>query len=274
MNRVLFVMIAIFSGISIMGCGSRESDFRSNSDDTVSSVGVESQKNETEQADSVGFTENDTSTDKSNAESEDDFMNKNSSDLSAIRVFMMEEYGLSEEELEGYDLIRLMDDYDFREMDYTTEEVREILADQGEYYKDTGYTELFYFLNAEEGGNIKDAGEVQRIGFLYNEGTIIRRVVYDLKEEKIYDDSTESVDMTKEQVQKLSTLVDDYRIYEWDNRYFEGDKIETTGSLGWKIVFECTDGSECVYGGYTRDMSNLPDHFSEVTDTLLGMTEE
>ena len=90
MNRVLFVMVAIFSGISIMGCGSGEREFRSNSDVTTPNAGVESQKNETEQADSAGFTENDTSTDKSNAESEDDFMNKNSSDLSAIRVFMME----------------------------------------------------------------------------------------------------------------------------------------------------------------------------------------
>ena len=47
-----------------------------------------------------------------------------------IRQFMLDEYGISEEELEGYDLIRLMNDYDFRNTDYLAWEVREILEEE------------------------------------------------------------------------------------------------------------------------------------------------
>ena len=188
----------------------------------------------------------------------------------SIRMFMMTKYGLNEDELKGLDLIRLMDDYDFQDMDYTADEIREILMDQGEYYQDTGYTDIFYFLDAEEGNKLSRGTEIQRIGFLYNEGTLNRKIVYDLKNGKYYNDSPNGISMTDAQVKTLHALPETYGIFEWD-LYYGGTEAHTTGSLGWKIVFECSDGQICSYGGYTQDMTHLPDKFEDVVRVLFSI---
>ena len=189
-----------------------------------------------------------------------------------IRQFMLDEYGISEEELEGYDLIRLMNDYDFRNTDYLAWEVREILEEQGQYYNNPEYTKIFHILDTENGGKLEKGSKVDRIGFLYNEGTEVKRLVFDLKEGNAYNDSTEAERMSGEQVQMLEDLADDYGIYGWDS-YYGGVETKTTGSLGWKLVFECSDGSICTYSGYTQDMTHLPEKFSEVTNALTGICQ-
>lgn len=268
MKRTISILMTFFIGLSIMGCGGTNGEYQPNSDITASAITTE---DESSNIISVETVEDITADDTPNTESEVNIMEKKDAAYAEILAFMMEEYGFSEEELTEYDLIRLMDDYDFRDTDYSADEVREILDDQGEYYKRTGYTELFYFLDTDEGGRLTVGCEINRIGFLYNEGTLIRKVVYDIKEQKIYDNSVDAMDMTDEQAQALKNLAADYNIYGWDN-YYGGDESETTGSLGWKLVFECSDGSECVYGGYTQDMTHLPDRFSDITESLLGMT--
>ena len=201
-------------------------------------------------------------------ESEESSMRSYETERSEILSFMMEKYALTEEDLAGYDLVRLNADYDFQNVDYTAEEVREILADQGQYYMDTGYTKLFSILDMKEEGKITRDSEIVRIGFYYNEGTLLRKIIYDLREKSIYNNSVEPAEMSDIRYKKLSALAGDYDIYSWDN-YYEGEEKPSTGSLRWKIVFLCADGSACAYGGYTQDMTHLPENFTEVREVLL-----
>ena len=201
-------------------------------------------------------------------ESEDASMKSYETERDEILAFMMSKYALTEEELAGYDLVKLMADFDFRNLEYTADEVREILADQGKYYVDTGYTKLFSILDMKEDGKLTHDGEIIRIGFYYNEGTILRKIIYDLQEKKIYNNSVEPAEMSDPHYEKLSSLADDFGIYDWDN-YYGGEEKPSTGSLRWKIVFVCADGSACAYGGYTNDMSHLPENFSDVRNVLL-----
>ena len=35
----------------------------------------------------------------------------------------------------------------------------------------------------------------------------------------------------------------------------------STGSFGWKFAFQLRNGTVCSYGGYTKDMTGLPEGF-------------
>lgn len=272
MKKTLWIILICMIGIWVVGCGS--GDDKTGPVVTESSEGESGAEADSESTDSIWETEEDRAlSDSDETEAEDGSMNKSGTEFKEVMEFMTEEYGFEEKELEGYDLIRLMKDYDFRNLDYTADEVREILEDQGKYYQNDGYTQLFYALNAEEGGTLDRDSEIARIGFYYNEGTLIRKVIYDLESKKIYDNSVEPKEMTEEQYSALTDLASDYGIYEWDNYYGGEEESGSTGSLRWKLVFECSDGSQCVYGGYTQDMTHLPGKFNEIKKLLLSITE-
>ena len=272
MKKMVCIFLICMVGLWTAGCGSGDS--KTGPTVTESREGGSGAEAGPVSTDSIWETGEDRSlSDSGVTEAEDGSMNKSETEFREIMEFMTEEYGFKEKELEGYDLIRLMKDYDFRNLDYTADEVREILEDQGKYYQNDGYTQLFYALNAEEGGTLDRDSEITRIGFYYNEGTLIRKVIYDLESKKIYDNSAEPKEMTGEQCSALTNLASEYGIYEWDNTYDGEEESGSTGSLRWKLVFECGDGSQCVYGGYTRDMTNLPERFNEIKKLLLSITE-
>ena len=73
--------------------------------------------------------------------------------------FMMSAYGLSREELQGIDIEQLISDYELREREYTPEEIRMILADQGDMYAEDETTVLFRILS-KEGGPLKEGRRI------------------------------------------------------------------------------------------------------------------
>lgn len=181
-------------------------------------------------------------------------------------TFMMTAYGFREEELLGIDLKRLIEDYGLRREAYTADEVREILELEADVYQDDGSTELFSILE-EEGGTLKEGAEICRIGYYCNQGTLIRKLVFDLENQQFYVNNTDPQPLSKEQIRTLRELPSKWGIGKWDS-YYEGEEEPSTGSLKWKLVFELEDGSCGVYGGYTKDMTHLPKTYQDVDREL------
>ena len=69
--------------------------------------------------------------------------------------FMMEKYGLSEEEMQGLDAAKLISDFQLRSRDYTPEDIREILAAEGDMYILDEEARLFRIFSAE-GGKLEE----------------------------------------------------------------------------------------------------------------------
>ena len=117
--------------------------------------------------------------------------------------FMMSAYGLSREELQGIDVEQLISDYELREREYTPEEIRMILADQGDMYAEDETTVLFRILS-KEGGPLKNGqADIVRIGFYENAGTLVERSVFDLKNRVFYVDGPEPHPMSEAQAEEL-----------------------------------------------------------------------
>ena len=76
--------------------------------------------------------------------------------------------------------------------------------------------------------------------------------------------------LTDEQMKLLKELPDKWGIPKWDS-WYEGEEESGTGSLSWKLVFELEDGTYCVYGGYTSDMTHLPETYSDVNKELVSV---
>ena len=184
--------------------------------------------------------------------------------------FLTETFGLDEAELAPYDLESLIEDYQLRTLDFTADEIREILRDYGDAYPNNGVRQALRLLDAEEGQLLKRDDDVRRIGFSYNSGTFFRQMVFDRANGQLYVEGAEPAPLTEEELQLLEDVLAADTIYSWQSHY-EGEEEPTTGNFAWKLVFELDDGSRCAYGGYTQDMTHLPDGLTGISDTLLSI---
>lgn len=181
--------------------------------------------------------------------------------------FMIENYNFTAEELADIDLERFIEDYALDSLDYTPEEVQQILSDERDMYIDDGTTERFKIFDQKSDDTATPDKGISRIGYYYNEGTLLQRIVFDLENNVWYLNKNEAVSLDTDEADSLLSLDENYHVFQWDANY-EGEEEETTGSLRWKLVFEFEDGSYRSFGGYTKDMSHLPDNFREVNDLI------
>ena len=181
--------------------------------------------------------------------------------------FLIENYNLSAEELENIDLDRFIEDYNLYTLEYTADEVQQILSDERDMYIDDGSTERLKLFEMKSDDTLTPDQGIRRIGYYYNEGTLLQIIIFDFQENVWYVNDEEPCPMTSDDVSKLLSLEDKYHVFQWDSNY-EGKEASSTGSLRWKLVYEFDDGSCRSFGGYTKDMSHLPENFREV-DTLI-----
>ena len=181
--------------------------------------------------------------------------------------FMIENYNFTADELADIDLERFIEDYALDSLDYTPEEVQQILSDERDMYIDDGTTERFKIFDQKSDDTATPDLGITRIGYYYNEGTLLRRIVFDLENNVWYMDKNEAVPLGTDEADSLLSLDENYHVFQWDANY-EGKEQDTTGSLRWKLVFEFKNGSYRSFGGYTKDMSHLPDNFREVNDLI------
>ncbi len=184
-------------------------------------------------------------------------------------AFLMETYGLQKEELEGIDVARFVEDYRLREFDYSPEEIRELLAEQGDMYKADPADEIYWMLS-QEGGTWREGAVPVRIGFALNVGTYPMRAVFDLGGGVVYYQDAVPHTLTAEQLRTLEELPDRGSVSSW-TQWTAGEEAPSTGSYAWRLVLQDETGALSVYAGYTQDMSNLPEGYAFVSETLLGV---
>ena len=175
--------------------------------------------------------------------------------------------GITEEEMEGLDVIRLVKDYEIDQRDYTTEEIREIIADEIEFYHDSKETALYSVLEEQGNANLEEDAVIAAVAYEYNNGSYYERGYIDLAEGYVCADTADKKDLAPEFAEKILEMVSKYEIFKWKHDY-RGEEPKSTGSLGWKIVFRTRDNTYYVYGGFTSDGSHLPDHYDEVIGLL------
>lgn len=185
--------------------------------------------------------------------------------------FMMEKYGLSEEEMQGLDAAKLISDFQLRSRDYTPEDIREILAAEGDMYILDEEARLSRIFSAEGGKLEEGRTDIVRTALYLNAGTRVQRYLLDLEEGIAYVDDVPVRPLSEAQVEEVKQLPAKWNIPAWDT-HTEGPEDPSTGNYSWKLIFELSDGTYAVYDGYTRDMTHLPDHFAEVRDTLVSLT--
>lgn len=187
--------------------------------------------------------------------------------------FFIQEYGFTADELIGYDLEKIIIDYNLKSLDYSGEEVRQILNESGNYYLDDGTTELFQIFSAVSNHEKKNESELIKIGYYYNSGTFVEYVVFDLEERCFYVNTAEPNPLSEEQCKALRELPERWGILDWDEDY-RGEEEPSTGSLGWKLVLSYQDLSAFVSGGYTQDHTHLPVTFFDMNDELQKIIRE
>lgn len=194
-------------------------------------------------------------------------------------AFMVENYGLTVEELAGLDVENIISDYELDKEDYTAEEVRAIIEEQKDFYRLDPAADIYSLLGdisdiPASGNDLTADADIVKIAFYENPGSLQRKMLFDLEENMYFVDDIMPRDLTADQVSTLKSIAKNTDISTWKHCYESDNEAETTGSYAWKLVFLLSDGTECVYGGYTRDMTTMPESYSSVKDILAGIAEE
>lgn len=184
------------------------------------------------------------------------------------RAYLEHAYGLTEEETEGLDAERFIEDYGLMEEDYSPEEVRQILEEERDAYIDDG-SHVYDILDLDT-GRICGCQPVSLIAFSYNEGTLYEKMVIDTDQEIFYRNDGQEHLLDPEDAARLRDIMSLFGLDKWDSVY-EGEEGPSTGSLAWKLVLITEDGQGAVYEGNTGDMSHLPDNFSQLSEYLRGL---
>ncbi len=185
--------------------------------------------------------------------------------------FMMENYGFSEEELEGLDVIKFVGDFELCTRDFSAEEVHDILSAQKDMYVDDGSTALYSILS-KDGRELRKDDSVNRMGLYLNNGTMRQQLVFEFEKDVYYVNNVKPRPLTTQQSAQLRELLEDCKVFDWE-RHTEGEEEESTGSFSWKLVLQTSNGEYCTYDGYTCDGSNLPDTFNDFLSGIQHIAE-
>lgn len=183
--------------------------------------------------------------------------------------FMIEEYGFTEEELEGYDVTAFVNEYLY---DYPTEEyARKRFERVKEYFRITDeylfnkYVEFATF--KKNTGKISVDDKIIRIGYRTYENTYNKLYIYDLEAGLAYYGDDISVKMEDYEIENLNKLVSGYNIDAWENEFI-GPNRGSTGSVGWDLSFLLEDGSVRCYTGEAEYYSDFTDDMKSVWSML------
>ena len=191
-----------------------------------------------------------------------------SGDISEEKKFMMETFGFTEEDLEGVDLIRFIEDYELREREWEAETVRQILESQRYMYVDDGTTAI-YSIFSKSGGTLEEGDIITKFAIEADRGNKEERTVMDLASGKYYSGDATARSLSDEQIQKIKELVEKYGVSEWKQNFSEEEPdADSTYSFSWLFVIETEDGKYCAYNGYCSKPDSIPDHVDETIDRV------
>lgn len=199
---------------------------------------------------------------------------KKENDEENAKELLKSKYSVTDEMLEGIDAEALVEDYRMDETEYTKEEVWEIIEEQREYYAIDPSKEIFSILGnvdeiPEESNSFSEDKDITKVAYYRNPGSFQEKIMFDLENNVYYKDNAEAYKIGDDAAKEIQKTLKEAGISKWSHVYKDRGNVNTTGSFGWKLAIEQEDGSICYYGGYTKDMTALPENFTMVEDVLL-----
>ena len=190
--------------------------------------------------------------------------------------FLQEQFGYTDDELDGIDAEALVNDYDMRNETYTREEVDAILAEYRGVYTVTDEDKIYEILgntddDCSDSPDLPADAQITKAALYISSVSSQNKYLFDFEEHCYYVNDANVRFMTQNQEERLLKAFRNAHIENWphytDNTETEA---ETTGSFGFKIALQIADGTVCSYGGYTKDMTGLPNGFDGIYATVAG----
>lgn len=208
--------------------------------------------------------------------------------MEEAKNIMINKYGYSDEELDGYDIMAFLQHYKLDRpvsdslMDNPSVEfVRDVFDRRKGEYLIGGYNSIFGFLDTSPSRPITEADKFVKVGIELNIGdSPADRYVYDLSNKVYYhenvgemessDGAVDPMEMADYKVERIENIVSDCNILSWDVHTVVDDDEGSTGSYGWNIVFELEDGTDIAYKGFAQYEEDLFPDFVEARGILAG----
>ncbi|WP_075722006.1 hypothetical protein [Roseburia sp. 499] len=194
------------------------------------------------------------------------------------KEYLIENYGISEEELEGVDIKSFLWRYQITEDNIDEYDIPRKLKFYKEHFASQGYMNYEYMLYevADEvltKGNVND---IIKIAWFVNSGDSLESVVFDFENTRIYDGARidyftneDLVGNTDDTIkQKVIQLISEYDIYSWKD-YYEGGSMEgTTAWYHWSFAVEFSDGTIYRTGGKGLGKEAYPENMYDFIAAL------
>ena len=185
------------------------------------------------------------------------------------KEYLMEVYGLTEDDLEKIDIDLFSKIVEFRKTNWSNEMLKMQFDALKEDLIAENYSDIYLILSPETNKKIPQGTKVKKIGYYINPGTFAQQMVFDLEEKVFYVDDYTEYKFDED----LTNVVDDYKIYEWDT-YASGEENDnSTATYGFKLVLLGEDDHKYVYEGH--GMSDLPfaDEYWKLSKKLTDIIE-
>lgn len=178
--------------------------------------------------------------------------------------FMIEKYGFTESEMEGYDIASFVYELEINssDNDLPVEYIHHTFDLQKGDYLIGGYNDIFGFLSTKPTRALAANDKIVKIGLRMNAGSgPEERYVYNLTDKVAYYNDLTPVEMSDDHIRLVRGVVDECDILNWELSSVKDDDENSTGSYGWNIAFELEDGNVIAYHGYVQDPDDLSSEF-------------
>jgi len=188
----------------------------------------------------------------------------------------LEEYGYTEEDLEGYDVTAFVNDYF---PDNPSEEIAKSRFDNFlDFYKldeEYYFNKKTAFMNSRNySEQVTKADKIAKIGYTFYVNNEHETFIYILDEGLMYYTSVGMEEYRKATldegvVESLSNIIEDYDIDTWENK-FNGPNRNTTGYVGWELYLELNDGRVICYSGGAESSTDFSNDMLSLESCLTG----
>lgn len=200
------------------------------------------------------------------------------------KEYLIEEYNLTENEIEGVDLDALIEEIQVTKDTFQSIDIHIFLQQYKEYLNRSSNEKVTYYQYMREDEEICDKlteeqlKTIKRVALCRTSGTEIFSVIIDYEQGYIYygeqvyllnDGATPTNEVVLDEKKKeiLNNLWIKAKITSWENEYI-GSNEGTTGNYGWSLYFELENGQIIRYRTTGVLEDNAPDEFGDVITVL------
>ena len=191
---------------------------------------------------------------------------------------LINEYHITEEELDGVDVISFLSITDIEPGIADEAYVRDALEFFKEEFNNDGYMDYGYMLEESANNSItpNNANDIVKIVWQKNVNELSEALAFDFENERIYEgyriesfNQSQLIGATDNTMkEQVIQLLDTYDIYNWKD-FYQGESMEgTTGSYNWQMAIEFSDGTLWQTGGNGNGDNAQPKNMKDFITAL------